>query len=90
MAHSLTARKRVRQDVKRCEINTARRSALKTQTRKFVDAVRHKDTATAEKEIPQLVKAIDQIEAKGTIHKNTANRRKSRMQKRLNALKTGA
>ena len=88
MASSLSSKKRIRQNETRRLINTARKSALKTQTRKFTEAVTAKDTATAETEFKKLVKALDQDCTIGVMHKKQASRRKSRMQKRLNALKT--
>ena len=39
MAHSLSAKKRVRQNAKRNTINRARKSAVKTQTKHFLDAI---------------------------------------------------
>ena len=90
MAHSLSSKKRVRQNDKRQAINTARKSRLKTQTRKFTDAVAAKDLAAAEKELVTLSKTLDHVAARGTIHCNTASRRKSRMQQRLNALKASS
>ncbi len=88
VAHSLSAKKRHRQNVKQRVINRARRHALKTQTRKLTDALSVKDLAAAEAEFQKLTKAIDQTRAKGTLHGNQAGRRKSRLQKRLNALRT--
>ncbi len=86
MAHSLSSKKRIRQNQRRRKINRARKSALKTQTRKFADAVTAKDVSTAEAEFKKLTKDIDRTRAKGVIHPNQAARRKSRPHKRLNAL----
>ena len=87
MAHSLSAKKRIRQNETRRVRNRALRSTLKTQIRGFQDALAGRDTASAEGQMKKLVKALDQTAAKGTIHKKEAARRKSRLQKRLNALK---
>jgi len=67
--------------------NKVRRSVVKTQARKFLDAVKAKDLDQAEEQFRQLAKNLDQVASKGTIHKNQASRKKARMQKRLNALK---
>lgn len=88
MAHSLSSKKRIRQNATRQQINKARKSVLKTTTRKFTDALASKDAAAAEAEFKKLTKTIDQTCAKGVIHKNQAARRKSRLHKRLSALKT--
>ncbi len=87
MAHSLSAKKRDRQNEKRKMQNRARRSELKTVGRKFGETVQGGDAAAAEKQMQALYKKADQTAAKGTIHKNTAARKKSRAAKMLNALK---
>ena len=80
----------MRQNERRRVRNKARRTTLKTQIRKFLDALIGKDTATAEKELRATAKALDRTASKRTIHPNTAARRKSRLTKRLNAAKAGA
>lgn len=90
MASSLSSKKRIRQNKTRRLINTARKSALKTLTRKFTDALAASDTAAAETEFRNLTKALDQDCTVGVMHKKQASRRKSRMQKRLNVLKASA
>ncbi len=86
MANSLSSKKRIRQNKTRRLINTARKSALKTLTRKFTEAVSANDTAVAETEFRKLTKALDQDCTIGVMHQKQASRRKSRMKKRLNAL----
>ncbi len=87
MASNLSSKKRIRQNKTRRLINTARKSALKTLTRKFTEAVSDNNTAIAETEFRKLTKALDQDCTIGVMHKKQASRRKSRMQKRLNAIK---
>ncbi len=87
MAHSLSSKKRIRQNETRRTINKMRSGFLKAQTRRFTDAVVAKDPAAAETEFKKLAKQLDQTCAKGVIHKNQAARRKSRMQRQLNAIK---
>ncbi len=58
------------------------KSAMKTQVKKF-------DTAVADGKADQALLgmaqgAVDKAASKGVIHKNAANRKKSRMAKRLN------
>lgn len=90
MAHSLSAKKRIRQNEARRLRNQVRKSMLKSQTRKFTDALTAKDVSTAEAQLTLLAKRLDQVASKGTIHRNHASRRKSRLQRRLNALKAAA
>jgi small subunit ribosomal protein S20 len=90
VAHSLSAQKRIRQNRVRRDRNRARKSAVRTQIRKFTDAVRARDLEKAEAEFRLVVKNLDQTAAKGTLHKNMAARKKSRLAVHLNKLKAAA
>lgn len=87
MAHSLSAKKRVRQNLKQRARNRARKGAIKDQTKLFLSAMTKGDVATAEKELNKVVSVMDKVAVKHTIHKKQASRRRSRLTKRLNALK---
>jgi len=86
VAHSLSAKKRIRQNETRRLRNQARRSELKTETKKFLALVRDREVDGARAQLKRVYKKLDQVSAKGTIHANTAARRKSRLAKRLAAL----
>ncbi len=89
MAHSLSAKKRIRQNSKQRSRNRAHRGSVRTQIKKFQHLVRSSsELETLEKELQVTQKKIDQLAAKGRIHKNTAARQKSQLTRRLNALKT--
>lgn len=90
MAHSLSRKKRIRQNEVRNTRNRARKQEVKTLTRKFNDAVHDKDAGKAQEHLQALTKRLDQVANSSTMHKRTAARRKSRLAKRLNALKTSA
>lgn len=68
--------------------NRARRAALRTQVRKCREESARGSGETAVAALGQAVKALDQTASRGTIHRNTAARRKSRLARRLNALKS--
>lgn len=87
MANSFSAKKRIRQTETRRAQNVARKSAIKTQIRKFEDALRANDVATAETEYRKVAKILDQASCTSTMHKNTAARKKSRLVRKLNATK---
>ena len=89
MAHSLSARKRVRQNEKNRARNRWRKSRIKEQVKQFLRAVHDGDADRATEEYRKTTKTLDKIAATGTIHKNTAARRKSRLAKRLHRV-TGA
>jgi small subunit ribosomal protein S20 len=86
VAHSLSAKKRVRQDVKRRAINRSRKSQVKTQIKKFEAAVAGTDVKAATEQFRLLVKRLDQTASTNSMHKKTAARKKSRLAKRLNAM----
>lgn len=86
MANSRSSKKRIRQNVACRDRNKTRRGALKTQIRKFLDAVHEKDIDRAKEEYRQTTKLLDQTTAKGTFHKNTTSRKKSRLAAQLNSL----
>ena len=87
MAHSLSAKKRIRQNITRRARNRARKSQVKTQVRKFLDATISRDPSAAEGMFRSAQKRLDRVAAKGAIHRNAAARKKSRLARKLNALK---
>ena len=87
MAHSLSARKRVRQNAAARARNRARKSMVKTQIKHFEDAIRQGDIEKASRQLNLTYKKLDKVAAKSTLHKNTAARLKSSLTKKLNNLK---
>ena len=87
MAHSLSAKKRVRQNAKRRVINRARKSQVKTQVKRLETALGAGNVEAADTEFRATVKKLDKVAATSTIHKRTAARKKSRLAKKLNVLK---
>jgi small subunit ribosomal protein S20 len=87
VAHSISAKKRVRQNIKGRARNRARKEAIREQTKAFAAALASGDFAKAEQELRKTVSRMDKVASKHTIHKNTASRRRSRLTLRLNALK---
>jgi small subunit ribosomal protein S20 len=90
VAHSLSAKKRIRQNLKRRARNRARKEVLKDQTKNYLTALAGHDLAKAEVELRKTVIRLDKVAAKHTIHKNTAARRRSRLTLRLNAARAAA
>ena len=87
MAHSLQAKKRVRQNEKSKTINRARKSQVKTQIKHFEDALNTGDVTAATEQLRLVTKKLDKTAATSTMHKKTAARKKSRLTKKLNELK---
>jgi small subunit ribosomal protein S20 len=84
VAHSISAKKRIRQNIKRRANNRARKVQIKDQIKSFTSALTGGDFTKAETELRQVVRRLDKVAAKGTIHKNTAARKRSRLARRLN------
>lgn len=84
MAHSLSAKKRMRQNVKRRGINRWRKTQVKDTVRLFEEAVDSGDKAKAAEQLKLVYKRLDKVAAGKTIHKNAAARKKSRLARRMN------
>ncbi|HQB54430.1 MAG TPA: 30S ribosomal protein S20, partial [Sphaerochaeta sp.] len=78
--------KRERQNRKRRLRNRSTKSTMKTAIKKFNEAVASGDVESASATLAASLKLIDSTASKGVIHKNTANRKKSRLQLRFNKM----
>lgn len=87
MAHSLSAKKRARQNENKKALNRTRKSQVKTQIKHFEEVLASGDLDTASAQFKLLTKKLDKTASTSTMHKKTAARKKSRLAKRLNALK---
>ena len=87
MANHASALKRVRQTERRTVRNRANTSSLRTQLRDLREAIEKGDKAAAEQMYRKTVSALDKAIQKGTLHENTASRYKSRLGKRVGAIK---
>ena len=79
MANTPQARKRIRRNARRAEINGSRMSRIRTFVKKVEAAIEGGDRETAQ---PELARGV----ARGVLHKNTASRKMSRLSKRVAAL----
>lgn len=83
LANSAGAKKRIRQSNKRNKHNSMLRSRLRTFIKKVSYALEAKDKDTAIKAFKEMQPFLDQAVAKGLVHKNTAARKKSRLNAQL-------
>ena len=90
MSTRKSAKKSIRQDSVRRIRNRSDKSALRTQIKKFVSAIKSHDFDEAGKHLSLVTKKLDKIAAKNIIHKKTASRKKSRLARFLNKQKTAA
>ena len=84
MAHSKSARKRVRQNAARRLRNRQAKSVLRTSVKKFI-AAGAGDAAAVTAAYRDVQKKLDQAVAKGILRKGAADRMKSRLAARLPA-----
>ena len=86
MANSPQSKKRARQNEARYAVNKARRSRIRTYLRKVEEAIASGDQAAAAEALkaaqPELMRGV----TKGTMHKNTASRKVSRLASRVKQL----
>ena len=87
MANIKSQIKRNRQNEKRRLRNRTVRSEVNTRTRAALAAV-EQDEESADEALRLAVKRIDKAAAKGVIHKNTAARRKSRLVRETERLRS--
>ncbi|MFK7760321.1 MAG: 30S ribosomal protein S20 [Phycisphaerales bacterium] len=83
MAHSNSAKKRIRQNIKRRALNRWRLRNMRVAIKSFEESIANKgDAVTAYRKAAAI---IDRTAQKGVIHRNQAARRKSRLNARLKA-----
>lgn len=79
MAHHASAKKRIRQQVKRRARNRMVLGNLRTRIRTLRRAIGDDDRRLAESLLPEAVKWVDRAATKGVIHKRAASRTVSRL-----------
>lgn len=85
MAHSNSAKKRIRQNITARARNRWRIRAMREAMKDFSDKVAHGSNEEATASFRKAAAVIDRTAQKGVIHRNQAARRKSRMNKHLKA-----
>jgi small subunit ribosomal protein S20 len=83
MPNKKSAKKELRKAVKRQKDNNLVKSKAKDLIKKSKKQIEAKDK-TAKNDFNNVIQAIDKMAKKGIIKKNTASRKKSRLQKKIN------
>jgi len=86
MANHKSAVKKARHDAEARLRNRANRSAMKSTLKAFLAAVATGKKAEVATLLPTTLGVVDKAVRKGVIHKNVANRCKSRLTQKANAL----
>jgi small subunit ribosomal protein S20 len=82
-----SAEKRHRQSEERRIRNKSVKSAVRTSAKKFVLLAQKKEVGEAEVALKEMIQKLNNAAGKGIIKKNTAARKKSRMQRLFNSIK---
>ncbi len=83
MANTTSAQKATRVIARRTEINKARRSRMRSSVRKVEEAIASGDPAKALEALKAAEPIIQRSAQKGVVHRNAANRKVSRLSKRV-------
>lgn len=86
MANYASAKKRIRQTVKRTEVNRARLSTIRSALRKVEEAIASGDEPAAREAFKVAEPMVARGAQKGVMPRNTAARRISRLSNRIKAL----
>lgn len=86
MANTSSAKKAIRRDQRRTEVNKARRSRMRSTIRELETAIEAGDGAGAAEALKRAQPEIMRSAQLGILHKNTASRKLSRLHKRVKAL----
>ena len=86
MANTPQAKKRIRRNARRAEVNGNRVGRIRTFVKKAEAALASGDKDAAAAAVLQMQPELAKGVAKGVLHKNTASRKFSRLTKRLSAL----
>ncbi len=86
MAHSLSAKKRVRQNETSYKRNKSYKTMVKNLEKKVIQAISTGNKEESLSVFNEYQKKIDSVAGKGILHKKLAARKKSRIMKRINAL----
>ena len=90
IANTTSAKKATRKIARRTEVNTARRSRVRTFLRKFEDALAAGDKAVAKAAFIEAQSELMRAVSKGVVHPNTGSRKVSRLAARLKKLDQAA
>ncbi|WP_375420256.1 30S ribosomal protein S20 [uncultured Sphingomonas sp.] len=86
MANTPQAKKRIRRNDRRAEVNGARVGRIRTFVKRVEAALASGDKAAAAAALQQVQPELARGVSKGVLHKNTASRKFARLTKALSAI----
>ena len=90
MAHSLSAKKRIRQNVRSRALNRWRKRNYRDAIKEFHELILHGSIEQCEAKLTELYKILDKTASTPAMHKKTASRYKGRLSAKLNKRKAAA
>lgn len=87
MPNIKSAKKRVKTNAKKAEMNTVYTSSMRTAIKNVEKSVKANDVENAKKELQVAAKRIDKALSKGVVKENKAARDKSRLTKMVQEMK---
>lgn len=86
MPNIKSAKKRMRSNIKKADVNTLVTSSMKTAIKNFEKEVKAGNKEEASNKLNIAIQRIDKAMSTGLVHKNKAARLKSRLTKAKNAM----
>lgn len=86
MAHHKSAKKRIRSNARRAEINTSRISRIRTFVKRVEAAIGAGDKTIAQAEFKVAQPELQRGATRGVLHPNTVARKLSRLSARIKAM----
>ncbi|MEX0869956.1 MAG: 30S ribosomal protein S20 [Candidatus Spechtbacterales bacterium] len=83
MPNLQNAKKALRQNKKRADLNRNYKNRVKKVSREIQDLLKEGKQKEAQELMPTFYKAVDKAAKKGVLHKNTASRRKAVVAKKV-------
>lgn len=90
MANTKSAKKAVRVIARRTAVNKVRRTRMRTHVRKVEEAIASGDKAAARDALLGAQTVLQQAAQRGVIHRNAADRKVSRLAKRVKSIGVSA
>ncbi|MEM7184829.1 MAG: 30S ribosomal protein S20 [Spirochaetota bacterium] len=87
MANIKSSKKDIKKSAKRRELNAQKKSAIRTYAKNILKAVKAEKKEEANTLFVKYSSLLDKAAKISLVHKNNASRNKSRMAKKINALK---
>jgi small subunit ribosomal protein S20 len=86
MPHTKSAFKRLRKSKKRAAYNRAIKARINKVRKRLLNAIQNGDVESARNVLKEYYSAVDKAQKKGVLHKNAADRKKTRATEKFNKL----